>query len=71
MGSNKPIKKDKILITQDSLKRPFKTPASRGWANSAMSCEAPEMQNGMPIPRRRREMRNIATSQVWISIAFH
>lgn len=46
---------------QDSLKRPFNTPASFGYASSAMSEEAPEIQNGIPIPRRRRATRNMAT----------
>lgn len=46
---------------QDSLKRPFRTPASFGYASSAISEDAPEIQKGMPIPRRRRATRNMPT----------
>src|SRR3569833_2452815 len=46
---------------QDSLNSPFRMPASRGYASSAISCDAPEMQKGIPMPRSRRDTRNMAT----------
>ena len=49
---------------QDSLNRPFNTPASFGYASSAMSEEAPEIQKGIPIPRMRRATRNMPTDRL-------
>ena len=52
---------------QLSLNKPLMTLVWRGYVNSAINCEAPEIQNGMPMPRRRRATRNMAmlTEAVW------
>jgi hypothetical protein len=53
---------------QLSLKRPLRTAVCRGYVSSAMSCDAPLIQNGMPIPRRIRATRNMTMlmEAVWM-----
>lgn len=45
---------------QLSLNRPLSTLECLGKVNSAISCEAPEIQNGMPMPSKIRDTRNMA-----------
>ena len=54
---------------QLSLNKPVITDRSLGYANSAMSCEAPLMAYTIPIPRMILATRNIATAKVSAYIA--
>lgn len=48
-------------INQDTLNRPVTIARSRGYVNSATSCDAPDTAQEIPMPITKREAMNMPT----------